>query len=231
MVHIGNERVHVSLAESTGLVTRDSSGNVILTTKGAKFGGLDAKDVPAESNATNEATAPPEAHANPATEAAITKASRAMEGVPLEVMGRGIAQVLEGRVDTEGLAEQLGTNTADAADRVATITAGYQAEASSHVKTLGVQDAGKFREWAESQRTEEFKTAVAAPFHDPSSDLEESADLTVESRGEAFGPPQVAGLKGANDFAAPEDGAKRRRYPSAVRPPVAPKAQVGSHRK
>ncbi len=31
--------------------------------------------------------------------------------------------------------------------------------------------------------------AYTAPFHDPSSDVEESADLIVESRCEALGPP------------------------------------------
>lgn len=160
IIHIGEKTVEVGIAESVGLVERDGAGNLVLTKKGAIYGGLDDGDVPAEA-ATNEATneSTPDATKqlttpeSKAEDAAIDKASQAMNDVPGEIVTSVMARAVEGNVDVEEIARSLGVSAEEAEQRYSTISAGYEAEANSHLRGLGVKDADGFRGLGRDSRT------------------------------------------------------------------------------
>ncbi len=164
IVHFGSERAEMDIAESIGLIVRDSAGNVTITEKGRQYGGLSDDEVSAEAsnNASNNTPdKPPSTPASVALDHAVSHASDAMSEVPADVLAAAKARYIEGTADVGALAESLGITEEQAGHRYAAAEAGYIAEASAHLATKGIGDPQAFADWAQrDENLDAYRGAV-----------------------------------------------------------------------
>ena len=212
LIYIGEQGVPMGLAESMGLITRDSNGGLVATEKGKLFGGIEDADLPAA--ASKQPDAEPDAEPDATSDTPPGETSEAAWGKMAEAIGPLAqqdfdhiqARAVAGDIDLAEVAKILDESEDRAGQRVAAVVNAYEHAANAVLVRAHVEDPSAFRTWAEStdEGVAALREAIRGQLQGSDDGLESLGVEYNRALASLSAPGALAGYDGVYDAA--DDG-------------------------